>query len=168
MCTRWPPRGASIFPSKREPATVRGDREALRTLVRNLVDNAVRHTPEGGSVRVRTRRGLARCRGAASRRSLEVADSGPGMPPADRERAFDRFYRRAGSPRGRQRSRPRHRQGDRRSARRAEVRARRRARGRIAGHASLSRPRLKVRLRRAGQHGANPVPRPICRKENCR
>jgi len=74
-----------------DSATVRGDREALRALVRNLVDNAVRHSPEGGCVRVRTRSAPA---------VLEVADSGPGIPPADRERAFDRFYRRAGSPEG--------------------------------------------------------------------
>jgi two-component system, OmpR family, sensor kinase len=74
-----------------DSATVCGDREALRALVRNLVDNAVRHSPEGGCVRVSTRSAPA---------VLEVADSGPGIPPADRERAFDRFYRRAGSPEG--------------------------------------------------------------------
>jgi two-component system OmpR family sensor kinase/two-component system sensor histidine kinase QseC len=81
-----------------DPATIRGDRGALRTLVRNLVDNAVRYTPEGGCVRVRTRAAS----GIAGREAalLEVADSGPGIPPADRERAFDRFYRRAGSPEG--------------------------------------------------------------------
>jgi signal transduction histidine kinase len=81
-----------------DPATIRGDRGALRTLVRNLVDNAVRYTPEGGCVRVRTRAAS----GIAGREAalLEVADSGPGIPPAARERAFDRFYRRAGSPEG--------------------------------------------------------------------
>jgi signal transduction histidine kinase len=82
-----------------EPATVRGDQEALRTLVRNLVDNAVRYTPQGGSVRVRTRSG-SRALGRADPASLEVADSGPGITPADRDRVFDRFYRRAGSPEG--------------------------------------------------------------------
>ena len=82
-----------------EPATVRGDREALRTLVRNLVDNAVRYTPQGGSVRVRTRPG-SRALGRGEPAWLEVADSGPGIAPADRDRVFDRFYRRAGSPEG--------------------------------------------------------------------
>jgi signal transduction histidine kinase len=72
---------------------VRGDRDALRTLVRNLVDNAVRYTPPGGRVQVRTRKTSA---GAV----LEVADTGPGIPAADRERAFDRFYRRANAPEG--------------------------------------------------------------------
>jgi signal transduction histidine kinase len=74
-----------------EPVTVVGDREALRTLVRNLVDNAVRYTPPGGRVRVRSR---DTSQGAV----LQVADSGPGIPAAERERVFDRFYRRTGSP----------------------------------------------------------------------
>ena len=82
-----------------ETATVRGDREALRTLVRNPVDNAVRYTPQGGSVRVRTRPG-SRAPGRGEPALLEVADSGPGIAPADRDRVFDRFYRRAGSPEG--------------------------------------------------------------------
>ena len=67
---------------------VRGDRDALRVLVRNLVDNAVRYTPPHGSVQVRT---VATSKEAV----LEVTDSGPGIEPADRERVFDRFYRRA-------------------------------------------------------------------------
>jgi len=74
-------------------SAVLGDREALRTLVRNLVDNAVRYTPEGGRVQV----GI---RNTADGAVLEVDDSGPGIPAADRERAFDRFYRRANAPQG--------------------------------------------------------------------
>ncbi|HEU4624668.1 MAG TPA: ATP-binding protein [Steroidobacteraceae bacterium] len=76
------------------PARVVGDAAALRALARNLVDNAVRYTPEGGRVIVRTR--------VNDRREalLEVIDNGPGIPAAERERAFDRFYRRAGSPAG--------------------------------------------------------------------
>ena len=76
-----------------EPAAVQGDRDALRVLVRNLVDNAVRYTPEGGQVRVSTHQ-------QASGATLEVADTGPGIPPSDRERAFDRFYRRSNAPEG--------------------------------------------------------------------
>lgn len=67
---------------------VRGDREALRILVRNLVDNAVRYTPPGGSVQVR-------CRSTATGALMEVTDTGPGIAAADRHRVFDRFYRRA-------------------------------------------------------------------------
>jgi signal transduction histidine kinase len=66
----------------------RGDREALRTLARNLVDNAVRYTPPGGSVQVR-------CHSVEAAALLEVIDTGPGIAAADRARVFDRFYRRA-------------------------------------------------------------------------
>jgi two-component system OmpR family sensor kinase/two-component system sensor histidine kinase QseC len=69
---------------------VRGDREALRTLIRNLVDNAVRYTPRHGSVQVR-------CRTTAAGAHLQVSDTGPGISPADRQRVFDRFYRKGGS-----------------------------------------------------------------------
>jgi two-component system OmpR family sensor kinase/two-component system sensor histidine kinase QseC len=68
--------------------TVRGDREALRVLVRNLVDNAVRYTPPHGSVQVRSH-------ATPDQAVLEVTDTGPGIAAADRERVFDRFYRRA-------------------------------------------------------------------------
>lgn len=67
---------------------VPGDPEALRILVRNLVDNAARYTPVGGAVQVRTF-------GQAHEAVLEVSDNGPGIALADRERVFDRFYRRA-------------------------------------------------------------------------
>ncbi len=72
---------------------VMGDAAALRTLVRNLVDNAVRYTPEQGKVEVRVR---ATREGA----TLEVMDTGRGIPEPDRARAFDRFYRRVAAPEG--------------------------------------------------------------------
>jgi signal transduction histidine kinase len=72
---------------------VRGDPEAMRIMIRNLVDNAVRYTPATGSVRVR-------CRAATEGALLEVIDTGPGIAAADRERVFDRFYRRATAPEG--------------------------------------------------------------------
>lgn len=65
---------------------VRGDRDALRILARNLIDNAVRYTPPGGSVQVR-------CVPTHGAVVLEVTDTGPGISAADRERVFDRFYR---------------------------------------------------------------------------
>jgi signal transduction histidine kinase len=65
---------------------VRGDREGLRILVRNLVDNALRYSPAGGSVQVS-------CGGTAQGALLQVVDSGPGIPAAERARVFDRFYR---------------------------------------------------------------------------
>ena len=72
---------------------IQGNREALRTLVRNLVDNAVRYTPPGGSVQVR-------CSCTLGEAVLEVNDTGPGIASADRERVFDRFYRRAAAQEG--------------------------------------------------------------------
>jgi len=77
-----------------EPGTmVQGDHGALRVLVRNLVDNAVRYTPPGGRVHVRIRK-------TSGGALLEVSDTGPGIPAPERQRVFDRFYRRAGSPEG--------------------------------------------------------------------
>ena len=72
---------------------VKGDAEALRTLVRNLVDNAVRYTPMHGSVQVR-------CFATNDGALLEVLDTGPGIAPQDRERVFDRFYRRVATQAG--------------------------------------------------------------------
>lgn len=69
-----------------EIGEVRGRAELIAILLRNLVDNAVRYTPPGGRVEVRVHDhdgGVC----------LEVADSGPGVPPEERDRVFDRFYR---------------------------------------------------------------------------
>jgi len=73
-----------------EPARVDGDAAGLRTLLANLVDNAVRYTPAGGAVDVDV--GLEQ--GAAY---IAVSDSGPGIPEEERDRVFDRFYRVPGS-----------------------------------------------------------------------
>jgi two-component system OmpR family sensor kinase len=73
-----------------EPLAVPGDSEALRVLLRNLVDNALRYTPEGGRVDISVRREDPASAGPAV---LEVADNGPGIPEHERERVFDRFYR---------------------------------------------------------------------------
>jgi two-component system OmpR family sensor kinase len=69
-----------------ENAFFTGEREALRTLLSNLVDNALRYTPSGGRVDVavtRTEESVV----------IEVTDTGPGIPVDERERVFDRFYR---------------------------------------------------------------------------
>ena len=63
-----------------------GDPELLDRLLLNLLDNAVRHSPEHGEIRVR----LA---AAPEAYRLLVADDGPGIPPAARAHVFDRFYR---------------------------------------------------------------------------
>lgn len=74
-------------------ANVLGDRDALRTLLTNLVSNAVHYTPPGGRIDVR-------CGRNGSSVYLEVVDTGPGIPPVERERVFDRFYRRNGEDEG--------------------------------------------------------------------
>lgn len=65
---------------------VRAPMAALASLVDNLVENAIKYGPSGGVVRVGLRR-------TGSRALLSVEDQGPGIPPALRERVFDRFFR---------------------------------------------------------------------------
>jgi len=76
--------------SANQTAPVNGDNEALKILVGNLVDNAIRYTPEGGKVDVTLSHD-------SSGLILRVEDTGPGIPIEDRERVFERFYRIAGN-----------------------------------------------------------------------
>jgi two-component system OmpR family sensor kinase len=73
--------------SEEEQAIVSGDFEALRVMLGNLIDNAIRYTPPGGTVDV----ALRLSEGTAV---MEISDTGPGVPEEDRQRVFDRFYRR--------------------------------------------------------------------------
>ena len=68
-----------------QPATVTGDAGRLAELARVLVDNALKYSPAGSDVSVAVTDGAAP--------QLSVRDHGPGLTAADRERAFDRFYR---------------------------------------------------------------------------
>lgn len=71
-----------------------GDPVLLRLIAANLVDNAINHAPEGSEVAVR----LSTAQG---QHRLMVADAGPGIPPAERAKVLERFYRGpAASPRG--------------------------------------------------------------------
>ena len=65
---------------------VSGDPARLGQVLANLLDNARRHTPAGELVTVH----VGRRDGAAT---VDVTDTGPGVPPADRERIFDRLVR---------------------------------------------------------------------------
>ena len=68
------------------PIWIAAEREALRQVVSNLADNAVKYTPPGGSVAVRiTQLGLEA--------ELAVTDTGIGLAESDQERVFERFYR---------------------------------------------------------------------------
>ncbi|MDQ0472318.1 sensor histidine kinase [Labrys wisconsinensis] len=75
------------FEAAAEPFRLWGHSTLLRELVVNLVDNALRYTPAGGMVTASLRR-------AGGDVVLTIEDSGPGIPLADRERVFERFYRR--------------------------------------------------------------------------
>jgi len=66
---------------------VEGDSLFLRHAVANLIDNAVKYSPAGETLCVRVR-----C-GDANQVTIEVEDHGPGIPPEDRARIFERFYR---------------------------------------------------------------------------
>ncbi|MBB5368157.1 MULTISPECIES: sensor histidine kinase N-terminal domain-containing protein [unclassified Janthinobacterium] len=72
------------------PIMISGNAMMLRELLGNLIDNALRYTPSGGSVTVRVR-------GTAELAILEVEDTGPGIPQAERPHVFERFYRILGS-----------------------------------------------------------------------
>jgi two-component system OmpR family sensor kinase len=82
--------------SASQPAFVLGDPDALRTLVRNLVDNAVRYTPVGGTVDLSVQESGDPGK-SNSRAVLRIVDTGPGIAPAERQRVFDRFYRPPGT-----------------------------------------------------------------------
>ncbi len=69
-----------------ESAKIRGNQFALETLLHNLISNANKYTPEGGSIQVVVKR-------LANGVDLIVEDSGPGIPPSQYERVFERFYR---------------------------------------------------------------------------
>ncbi|HVZ45135.1 MAG TPA: ATP-binding protein [Ramlibacter sp.] len=72
------------------PASAMGHDWLLRELLANLVDNAIRYTPEGGTVTIR-------CGPLADAAFLEVEDDGPGVPIEERERILERFYRLPGT-----------------------------------------------------------------------
>jgi signal transduction histidine kinase len=68
------------------PASLRCAPNDLRSVLDNLIENALRYTPEGGVVDVRVL-------GEKGRHAIEVIDTGPGIPPELIERVFDRFFR---------------------------------------------------------------------------
>jgi two-component system sensor histidine kinase TctE len=75
------------------PILISGNPIMLRELLSNLIDNALRYTPAGGSVTVRVRTDDAVDDGDPGRALLEVEDTGPGIPSTERLNVFERFYR---------------------------------------------------------------------------
>ena len=76
--------------AKTEPAEVLGMPDALRLMITNLTDNAIRYTPEGGRIEI----GIA---ADGKDAVISVTDNGPGIAPEERERVFERFYRALGT-----------------------------------------------------------------------
>ncbi|HTW35685.1 MAG TPA: HAMP domain-containing sensor histidine kinase [Rhizomicrobium sp.] len=76
----------TLAPLQGGPAPVAGDRNRLKQVLVNLVDNAIKYTPEGGRITVEVK-------SLANRAQLTVTDNGIGVAPEHREKIFDRFYR---------------------------------------------------------------------------
>jgi two-component system sensor histidine kinase TctE len=94
VATQWVPealkRGIDLgFEAGAGAVTVRGDAGRLRELLDNLLDNAVRYSRDNGRITVRVL--------AVPGPTLEVSDDGPGIPPEERERVFERFHRLLGT-----------------------------------------------------------------------
>jgi len=79
-------RGVELALDARDRSIVRGQEGALVSLVDNVIDNAVKYSPQGGTVSVTLTR-------VGAMVQLCVSDSGPGVPEALRERVFERFFR---------------------------------------------------------------------------
>lgn len=83
-------KGIDLGLEETTPLFMRGSREALRLIVSNALENALKYTPEGGEVTLRL---LSSGNGDV----IEVVDNGPGIPIAERERVLDAFYRMPGA-----------------------------------------------------------------------
>lgn len=94
-CMDWAPKALQrhmelSFESLKQTLTVRGDEVLLRELLANLLDNAICYGQEQGNI-------LVKIKGYPSPR-LIIEDDGPGIPEAEMDRVFERFYRIPGSP----------------------------------------------------------------------
>ena len=79
-------RGVELSCSASEDIVIVADEELIHRLVLNLVENAVKFTHRDGKVHVDVRGGDGSC-------TIRVADTGPGIAPADQSRVFERFFR---------------------------------------------------------------------------
>ncbi|MEM5786732.1 MAG: ATP-binding protein [Syntrophobacteraceae bacterium] len=76
----------TLFIDAQETVAVKGDRTILRQALINLVDNAIKYSPQGSRISI----GVSR---ENEKAVISVADSGPGIPESERENIFERFYR---------------------------------------------------------------------------
>lgn len=82
-------RGVQLHVKTTSGAVVTGNARHIAQLAGNLLDNAVRHTPAGGSV-------VASALSDADSACIEIVDEGPGLPETELEKVFERFYRSPG------------------------------------------------------------------------
>ena len=80
------PKGIRVSLIETSPVTIVGDKDRLRQLFLNLIDNAIKYTDEGGCISLSVRRENGKA-------LFAVQDSGMGIPPDQLDRVFDRFYR---------------------------------------------------------------------------
>ena len=79
-------KGVTMIVDAATPVPIRGDQDLMREALSNLIDNAIKFTSSGGAVRIEARM----CDG---RPFVRISDTGIGIPPHERTRIFDRFYR---------------------------------------------------------------------------
>ena len=79
-------RGVTIQPEGGDPLPASGEERAVIQILVNLIGNAIRHSPEGGKIRLIFTRGGGHV-------SVSVSDEGPGIAEADQQRVFERFER---------------------------------------------------------------------------
>lgn len=79
-----------IITASASPAQIDGMEDAIRLMITNLTDNAIRYTPQGGRIELSSSI-------VNGRSVVRVSDNGPGIAPDERARVFDRFYRALGT-----------------------------------------------------------------------
>jgi two-component system sensor histidine kinase TctE len=78
------------FEGVEQSLMIKADRDRLRELINNLIDNAIRYSQPGGRVTARTSSADGQC-------GISISDDGPSIPVAERERIFGRFHRLLGT-----------------------------------------------------------------------
>jgi signal transduction histidine kinase len=80
------PKGISLHVQRKTSRSILCDANKLRQVLVNLVDNAIKYSPDGGDVAIKLDSVNGEC-------LIEVADEGLGIPSSERERIFEKFYR---------------------------------------------------------------------------
>jgi two-component system, NtrC family, sensor histidine kinase KinB len=73
--------------------SVWGDQRRLRVVLDNIVSNALKYTPTGGTITLEAHRAVRNGNSPSDRVTISISDTGPGVPPAFRDRVFEKFFR---------------------------------------------------------------------------